>query len=234
MTNEEAIEIYKDIDGYKGEYQISNFGNVYSLKRKKKMSNCISNNGYLQVNLTHNGKSKSYKVHRLVATAFLDNPFNLPEVNHKDENKMNNCVDNLEWCTKEYNLNYNGGQFKRARSRNYESISKKRSIAQSKEIMQLDYDGEIVAIWKNAYIAEQHGYNRTVINQCCLGNKKSHKGYLWKYSSYIGKQIPKKPILRKCDNADCPCCGHSVNAFITTYDYYCGRCGQKLDWGESE
>lgn len=50
----------------------------------------------------------------------------------------------------------------------------------------------------------------------------------------LEKQIPKKPILRKCDNADCPCCGHSVNAFITTYDYYCGRCGQKLDWSENE
>ena len=167
----------------------------------------------------------------MVAEAFISNPNNLPVVNHKDGNIHNNNVYNLEWCTQSYNMNYNDGQKRRASSRDYEDISKKRSEAQSKEVTQYDFDGRIVAIWRNAYVAEEHGYNRTMINQCCLGNKKSHKGCVWKYTNNIEKQIPKKPV----DNPEngwfeCPNCGLIVWVYYGTGEKHHCECGQALDW----
>lgn len=105
------MEEWKDIKGYEGLYQISNKGRVKSLgnnkSRKEKIRDGkIDNNGYKRIGLCKNGKEKKYKIHRLVAQAFLPNPDNLPVVNHKDENKLNNNVENLEWCTQEYNCNY--------------------------------------------------------------------------------------------------------------------------------
>ena len=104
-------EIWKDIEGYEGRYQVSNFGNVKSLNYKhtgeeKIMQSCKDKIGYLHIKLFMNGKPKMYKVHRLVAQAFIPNPNNYPQVNHKDENKTNNHVSNLEFCTPKYNNNY--------------------------------------------------------------------------------------------------------------------------------
>ena len=105
-------EEWRDIKGYEGKYQVSNLGRVKSLKdskenyREKILSNSTDKRGYSNVNLYKNGKRNYFKVHRLVAEAFIPNPNNYPQVNHKDENKTNNCVSNLEWCTHEYNINY--------------------------------------------------------------------------------------------------------------------------------
>lgn len=116
-------EIWKDIDEYVGLYQVSNYGLVRSLdrtiefirngkitrqKRKGKILNCnkIQDDGYCNVTLSKNSNTKIFPVHRLVAEAFIPNPDNLPCVNHKDENKFNNCTDNLEWCTVAYNNSY--------------------------------------------------------------------------------------------------------------------------------
>ena len=119
-------EIWKDIEGYEGLYQVSNIGRVRSLDR------CVERNGgisfikgrilkparcgrqcnYWFVGLSKNGKVKQHYIHRLVAQAFIPNPENLPEVNHKDERPENNCVDNLEWCTALYNLTYNDRHIK--------------------------------------------------------------------------------------------------------------------------
>ena len=93
-------EIWKDVVGYEGLYEVSNFGNVRSLFRyKKQLRWDVANNRYATVQLFKNKIGKRLLVHRLVAEAFLPNPRNLPVVNHKDENKLNNNVDNLEWCT---------------------------------------------------------------------------------------------------------------------------------------
>lgn len=108
-------EVWKDIEGYEGAYQISNFGRVKALARPipgayknrefiKKTTH--DTYGYSIVGLSINGKSNTYTVHRLVAKAFVPNPNGLKEVNHKDENKDNNRADNLEWCTTQYNLTY--------------------------------------------------------------------------------------------------------------------------------
>ena len=112
-------EIWRPVVGYEGLYEVSSYGRVRSMDRYVKYSNGRINlhkgrilspgkdtNGYLQVILTCNGKHKSIKVHRLIVQAFIPNPDNLLEVNHKDEDKTNNSVDNLEWCTRKYNINY--------------------------------------------------------------------------------------------------------------------------------
>lgn len=115
-------EIWKNIKGYEGLYQVSNYGKVRSLDKKVKGSNQYGKiffvtkkgkqlksrikNGYCNVHLIKNGVLKEFTIHRLVAEAFIPNPNNLPQVNHKDENKANNYVENLEWCTRSYNCSY--------------------------------------------------------------------------------------------------------------------------------
>lgn len=113
-------EIWKDINGYEGIYQISNLGNVKSLdryvnsaiknnskvKRKGQLLKPKLNQGYYEVSLIVGNNRKWFKVHRLVAEAFIPNPNNYPQINHKDEIKTNNRVDNLEWCDAKYNCNY--------------------------------------------------------------------------------------------------------------------------------
>ena len=106
------MEIWRDIKGYEGIYQISNKGRVKSLNYRRTGKEKIlkpgkTKPGYLCISLYKKGeKCKCFSIHRLVAQAFLPNPDNLPIVNHKDENKLNNNVENLEWCNSEYNLNY--------------------------------------------------------------------------------------------------------------------------------
>lgn len=105
-------EIFKDIKGYEGLYQVSNYGNVKSLKNNiiKKPSKLPK--GYLQMRLSKNGKCKYISIHRLVAQAFIPNPQFKPCVNHKDCNPQNNCVDNLEWCTYKENNSYKNHHLK--------------------------------------------------------------------------------------------------------------------------
>lgn len=127
-------EIYKDIQGYEGKYQISNLGNVYSLITNKILKPRLTLDGYYQVDLCKNGVKKHLYIHRLVAQSFLDNPKNYKIVNHKDENSMNNIVSNLEWCNSTYNNNY--GNCKR-----------KISEANSIKINQYDMDGNFIKQW---------------------------------------------------------------------------------------
>lgn len=100
-------EYWKPIIGYENLYKISNLGNILSLRKNRILKHHMITGGYFVVQLSKKGKSRNWLVHRLVAEAFIDNPNKLPEINHKDENKANNAVSNLEWCTHEYNMNYN-------------------------------------------------------------------------------------------------------------------------------
>lgn len=103
-------EIWKDIPNYEGLYQVSNMGNVRSFhnryKNKTLIKPCATSKGYLSVSLCKNHSQKAFNVHKLVAELFIPNPKNLPCVNHIDENKTNNTVSNLEWCTYQYNNTY--------------------------------------------------------------------------------------------------------------------------------
>ena len=109
------MEEWKEIPGYEGLYEVSNMGNVRNVRRNTLLRLSKDCYGYTQVSLYKNSIRTGLRVHRLVAQAFLSNPDNLPQVNHKDEDKSNNRVDNLEWCDSKYNLNYGTA---RIRSRN--------------------------------------------------------------------------------------------------------------------
>ena len=108
---ENSKEIWRDVEGYDGKYQISNLGRARSLYEGKQPRIIIlkpmkQKNGYLYVSLWKNNKKKNILLHRLVAMSFVDNPYNHHEINHKDENKENNTVENLEWCEHKYNMSY--------------------------------------------------------------------------------------------------------------------------------
>ncbi len=109
-------EIWKPINGYKELYEVSNKGRVRSLKTGKEMARRVGYDGYVRVSLTKQGQQKQRFLHRLVATAFIENPYNLPEVNHKDEDKANNLPRNLEWCTHKYNSNYGSRLYRMAQT----------------------------------------------------------------------------------------------------------------------
>lgn len=171
-------EKWKDIEGYEGLYQVSNLGNVRSLYFKNNICNIkkIKNKkitkdkkGYCRVRLTKNKKFKSFLVHRLVAQAFIPNPNNYPIVNHKDENPTNNCIDNLEWCTNQYNLKY---------SNVWERVAKIRG----KKIIQYDLNGRIVKIWENSQkIENELNIHKQSILYACKNKTKNTKGYIWRY-----------------------------------------------------
>ena len=110
------LKFGKILNGWKGIFQISNTGKVRRLYKRgpKELKSVVKRGGYKGVLLKANGIFKCELIHRLVATAFIPNPDNLPHVNHKDEDKTNNSIDNLEWCDAKYNNNY-GTKGKRIR-----------------------------------------------------------------------------------------------------------------------
>lgn len=173
MTNN---EIWKDIEDFKGKYQVSNLGRVRSLftrnqygikKRIKILSQSVHRQGYLKITLTDLDKVKIYFVHRLVATHFLPNPNNLPQVNHKNEIKNDNRVENLEWCDAKYNSNY-GTKIERHRNK------------VSKPIIQMSLDGEIIRKFKSsAEVARIMGYDASYITMVCNGRRNKAYGYKW-------------------------------------------------------
>lgn len=171
-------EIFKDIYGYEGLYQISNLGRVKSLNynktRKEKILKYRKHRyGYLMVVLFKDGKRKEILVHRLVAQSFLPNPDNLPQVNHKDENKTNNCVENLEFCDAKYNSNYGTRNERVAKSLTGVYNTKK-----SKPVMCIETG---VIYPSTNEVQRQLGFSRGNISQCCNGKKNTSYKYHWKY-----------------------------------------------------
>ena len=162
------MEIWRDIPGYLGLYKISNLGNVRRYGRKQNLR-CMERNGYFVVHLS-NGNAKWFYVHRLVALAFIPNPDALPQINHKNECKTDNRVENLEWCTAHYNTNY-GTRNKR--------IQRNRSFP----VVQLDVNGKIVNVFYGISEAQRiTGIDRPNICKCLKGKTKTAGGYKWKYA----------------------------------------------------
>ena len=171
-------EIWKDIKGFEGLYQVSNLGRVKSLRRNIISKNRIAR-GYERVVLCINNSPKNYSVHRLVATAFIPNPDNLPQVNHKDENRTNNCVDNLEWCDGKYNINYGTGTRRRQLSNTNGKCSK--------PVLQYSLDGTFIKEWKSTMDVQRNlGFAHAHISECCRGKYTYAYGYIWKYKNEEG------------------------------------------------
>ena len=161
-------EIWKEIKDYEGLYQVSNLGRVKS--STKILKNRLSKRGYYIVTLYKNGKSTTKWVHRLVAEAFIPNPDNLPQVNHKDEDKLNNRVDNLEWCTAKYNCNYGTHNSKLSLA------LKDKAGRPGKAVHCIDLD----IIYASASEAtRQTGIKH--IDEVCSGKRKSAGGMWWEW-----------------------------------------------------
>lgn len=175
-------EVFKDVVGWEGIYQVSNTGRVKSLDREvlhrghkrfvegRILIPTTDKDGYQQVHLAKNGNRYLGRVHRLVAKAFIDNPKNLPIINHKDRNTSNNLVDNLEWCTYKYNSNYKDTQQRKARAR-------------EKKVYQYTKKGELVAVHPSPKKAALTGdFKAGGIVEVCGGRYLHHRGYRWSYT----------------------------------------------------
>lgn len=176
---DQLLEIWKPVVGYEGLYEDSNLGRVKSLNYNHTGSERVlkpadRGKGYLFVTLCKDGKKKNHLVHRLVAKSFIPNPLSLPQVNHKDCNPQNNRVENLEWCTQEYNINYG--------TRN-EKVSRvlTNHPSKSKPVLQYTLDGQLVREWPSAMEAGRNSFNQGAISACCRGELTTYKGYKWVY-----------------------------------------------------
>lgn len=178
-------EVWKDIALSGGAYQISNYGRVKSVERVTENGRAVrerilktrfNKRGYEYVNIQVQKRRKAIKIHREVAKAFLDNPNNYIEVNHKDENKRNNSVENLEWCNRAYNANYGTASKRAAASR------------LKKHVLQIDQfalDGTFVKRWttpNSIEVEHKKAMRATNIIACCRGRYKTSYGYVWKYA----------------------------------------------------
>ena len=165
------MEIWRDIDGYEGLYQISDKGRVKSLKYGKEriLRPGIDGSGYYFIILYNDSVSKHFKLHRLVAQTFIPNLYNKPQVNHLDENKLNNSVNNLEWATAKENTNYG-------------TRNEKAGYSLSRPILQYSKSGEFIKEWRSASEVERLlGINHSHIIQSCKGKRKSAGGFVWRY-----------------------------------------------------
>lgn len=170
------MEIWRDIKGFEGLYQISNYGKVKNVKTNRFLKTYKKSNNYLGVTLYKNNKVYYLSVHRLVAITFIPNPENKPCVGHKDCNRSNNKVENLYWCT--YAENNNHPITRLARSN---TLKGKRPLTknQPKQIKQYSKQGVLIRIWESATEIGKNGFNRGNIQACCYGKRKSADGYIW-------------------------------------------------------
>lgn len=161
------MEIWKEIPGSGGKYQISNYGNVYSLINNVQLKGVNNGNGYLRVKLNE----RLFYIHRLVAMAFIPNPKGYKEINHKDENKLNNNANNLEWCSHKYNMIFG--------TRNKRAIDNTK-----KSVIQYTMSGKYVCSYNSIVeAAGKMSISKGNIVSVLKGNRKSAGGYKWKYNN---------------------------------------------------
>lgn len=182
-------EVWKDVVGYEGYYLVNNFGiikrtgkyvrafkNSYRYLPEKIIQSTHDKDGYLKVQFSKEGKRTTARVHRVVLTAFNPCADTSKQVNHKDENKENNRLDNLEWCDAKYNLEYNGGQAKR-RETQIRNLHQKNGW----RVGQYDLNGNLIKVWDSiTRISTETGFTRTCIRDCLSGVQKKSHGYVWK------------------------------------------------------
>ena len=176
------METWKDIAGYEGLYQVSDFGNVRSLNwgRRGIIRNLYlkkQNRGYRHVELAKDGVRKAFTVHRLVAEAFIPNPNDYKQINHIDEDKTNNTVMNLEWCTQEQNMSHTMS----LHPDKYHVTGK--PFSRKERVIQLSKEGQVLRVWDNLVsIKHEKGFNEWSIGECCRGNRKTAYGFIWRFA----------------------------------------------------
>ena len=182
-------EVWKDVIGFEGLYRVSDKGNVRSVARKDSIGRkCggrmlkpgYDKDGYLRVNLCKNGKQKTRFIHRLVAGAFVPNPNGYSEINHRDENKVNNYANNLEWCTREHNVNHG-------------TLIERSAQTRSKKAKATNIETNEVITFNSTVEAGRKGYNQGGVAKACRGvykgragklvggDGRTYKGYRWEY-----------------------------------------------------
>ena len=170
-------EVWKDIVGYEGLYQVSNLGRIKSIGKDADRILKVNKkrNGYIGCVLSKNGIIKHYRVHRLVAEAFIPNTENKPQVNHINGIKTDNNAKNLEWCTAKENINHS---FKAGLSRGRRDGKN----VLSKKIRQYSLDGAFIKEWESAMqIQRELGFYNSAISACCLNKQKQAYGYIWRH-----------------------------------------------------
>ena len=180
------IEIWKDIKGYEGLYQVNNLGNVKSLVSNKILKPMISNSGYFRVDLFKKHNRNQFSIHRLVALHFIIKPSDKDHVNHKDEDKLNNNVENLEWVTHEENCNYGTAIKRRVENTNFKSraIDYTNCIeATSKPIIQFSREGKFIKRYNSLSECARENNFKSVsnISRCCQGERNTAYGYKFKF-----------------------------------------------------
>lgn len=193
LNNQDQNEIWKDIIGYEGIYQISNCGRVKSLDREIHKNNgviehrngqimmlSLDKDGYCYLGLRRQDKIKKFfRVHQLVAIAFLENPYNFNQINHKDENKSNNCVENLEWCDSQYNNKY-GTKLERTQITKIQN----NSYNCRKPVLQFELNNVLVKRWESASQAEKVlNFSGACINRCCNHQRNKYRNYKWEFEN---------------------------------------------------
>lgn len=194
-------EIWKDIKGYEGKYQVSNLGRVKSLKRYKRYGNTIKlyediilKQGkvynYSIVNLCKNKTIKNFRVHRLVAQAFIPNPQNKQQVNHIDGNRQNNNVKNLEWCTSKENITHSYKKLNRQPNKPWLNKFGKEN-PNSKIVYQINKStNDIISVFygiSEAY--RKTGVNRASIYRVCNKKAKTAGGFIWRYKEEYDRDL---------------------------------------------
>lgn len=194
------MEIWKDIAGYGGKYQVSSIGNVRSFSKWKnggllRFGSCGNPGPYRTVILVKTGRKdvKCFYVHRLVASAFLENPDGLPEVNHKDGNTLNNRVENLEWCTRKYNAEHAS---KTGILRMAHLKESGRNHPRAKTVIQREKDGKFVKEWESVNQIQRETRFLASNIFCCCNHRKGYKsayGYIWEYKNGEANDCKENP-----------------------------------------
>lgn len=168
------------------QYEIFEDGRIYSHFTEKFLKPSLTTKGYETIELFNEKGSKRFLVHRLVAEAFIPNPDNYPQVNHKDEVKNHNNVENLEWCSARYNINYNDLPKRRAKNTDFSSekfkeLGRNANRSKWKTTYQYDKKGNLIGVYPNKKEASlQTGIDHASIVKCCLGKRKTAGKYIWK------------------------------------------------------